>query len=89
MTTGHQDVPAERSVSSSVEVAVDPATAFLAFTDELDLWWVRGPINHHAGGRVTAMRCEPGIGGRLLEQHFNVESVASPCGVTHLTFTRP
>jgi len=24
-----------------------------------------------------------------LEQHFNVESVASPSGVTHLTFTRP
>jgi uncharacterized glyoxalase superfamily protein PhnB len=57
----------DRSVSSVVEVAVDPATAFVAFTEELDLWWVRGPINHHAGGRVLAMRCEPGVGGRLLE----------------------
>ncbi len=55
------------SVSSSVEVGVDPGTAFAAFTEELDLWWVRGPINHHAGGRVLAMRCEPGVGGRLLE----------------------
>ena len=61
-------VPAEdRSVTSVVEVAVGPGTAFDAFTDELDLWWVRGPINHHAGGRVLAMRCEPGVGGRLLE----------------------
>ena len=37
-------------VSSEVEVAVDPDTAFAAFTEELDLWWVRGPINHFAGG---------------------------------------
>jgi uncharacterized glyoxalase superfamily protein PhnB len=57
----------DRSVSSSVEVAVDADTAFVAFTEELDLWWVRGPINHHAAGRVLAMRCEPGVGGRLLE----------------------
>src|SRR6478735_10511829 len=54
-------------VSSSVEVAVDPDTAFTAFTEELDLWWVRGPINHHAAGRLLAMHCEPGVGGRLLE----------------------
>ena len=31
-------------VSSEVEVAVDPDTAFAAFTEELDLWWVRGPM---------------------------------------------
>src|SRR5882762_9337903 len=54
-------------VSSEVEVAVDPDTAFTAFTEELDLWWVRGPINHFAGGRAVAMRCEPSVGGRLLE----------------------
>lgn len=59
--------PEDRSITSEVEVAVDPDTAFAAFTEELDLWWVRGPINHHAGGRVLAMRCEPGVGGRLLE----------------------
>lgn len=57
----------ERSVTSSVVVDVDPHTAFTAFTEELDFWWVRGPINHHAAGRVVAMRCEPGVGGRLLE----------------------
>ena len=39
--------------------------AFAVFTEEVDLWWVRGPINHHAGGRMRAMRCEPGVGGRL------------------------
>jgi len=56
-----------QSRSSEVEVRVDPVTAFAAFTDELDLWWVRGPINSYGAGKLVAMRCEPGIGGRLLE----------------------
>ena len=56
-----------RSSSSMVEVAVDPLTAFAAFTNELDLWWVRGPINAYDSGRLVEMRCEPGIGGRILE----------------------
>lgn len=65
---GQADGPGpDTTVSSAVEVAVDPATAFAVFTSELDLWWVRGPINHHAAGRVLALRCEPGVGGRLLE----------------------
>jgi uncharacterized glyoxalase superfamily protein PhnB len=56
-----------RSRASSVEVAVDPVTAFTVFTDELDLWWVRGPINAYDTGRLVEMRCEPGVGGRILE----------------------
>jgi uncharacterized glyoxalase superfamily protein PhnB len=57
-----------RTVSSEVEVGVEPATAFTAFTEEMDLWWVRGPINFWSdGGRVAAIRCEPGVGGRIME----------------------
>jgi uncharacterized glyoxalase superfamily protein PhnB len=56
-----------RSSSSMVEVAADPLTAFTAFTDELDLWWVRGPINAYDAGRLVEMRCERGVGGRILE----------------------
>ena len=56
-----------RSRSSLVEVGTDPHTAFTAFTDELDLWWVRGPINAYDSGRLVEMRCEPGVGGRILE----------------------
>jgi uncharacterized glyoxalase superfamily protein PhnB len=56
-----------RSRLSTVEVAVDPETAFTAFTDELDLWWVRGPINAYDSARLVEMRCEPGVGGRILE----------------------
>jgi uncharacterized glyoxalase superfamily protein PhnB len=55
------------SRSSVVEVAADPLTAFTAFTDELDLWWVRGPINAYDSGRLVEMRCERGVGGRILE----------------------
>jgi uncharacterized glyoxalase superfamily protein PhnB len=60
-------VSESRSVSSEVEVAVGPATAFTAFTDEMDLWWQRGPVNFYDSARAVARRCEPGVGGRLLE----------------------
>ncbi len=57
-----------QTVSSQVEVRVDAATAFKAFTEEMDLWWVRGPINFWSdGGRVVEVRCEPGVGGRIME----------------------
>jgi uncharacterized glyoxalase superfamily protein PhnB len=57
-----------QTVSSEVEVRADPSTAFTAFTDEMDLWWVRGPINFYSdGGRVVEVRCEPGVGGRIVE----------------------
>ena len=46
-------------VSSEVEVAVDPDTAFAAFTEELDLWWVRGPIRAAIRGTAEI----PGAGG--------------------------
>jgi uncharacterized glyoxalase superfamily protein PhnB len=55
------------SMAVSVSVGVDPATAFTAFTEELDLWWVRGPINYFDAARAIGMKCEPGVGGRLLE----------------------
>ena len=56
-----------RSVSAEVEVAVDAPTAFSAFTEEMDRWWVRGPINFFDASRAVAMTCEPGVGGRILE----------------------
>lgn len=56
-----------RSATASVEVDADPLTAFTVFTDEIDLWWVRGPINFFDSARLVAMRVEPGVGGRILE----------------------
>ena len=67
-----------RTVSSQVVVAVDPDTAFAAFTDEMDLWWERSYINFWSdGGRVAAVRCEPGVGGRIVE--VLDDPTATPC----------
>lgn len=66
-----------RSVVSEVEVSVDPLTAFKVFTDELDLWWVRGPINFSGdAGRVFALRFEAGVGGRLLQVYDSADGEA-------------
>jgi uncharacterized glyoxalase superfamily protein PhnB len=55
------------SVTSSVEVAVEPATAFAIFTEEVGCWWVQGPINFHDSSRAYGKRIEPGVGGRVVE----------------------
>lgn len=57
----------ERSATAEVQVPVDPARAFEAFTDEIDSWWVRGPINFFDAARAVEMRIEQGVGGRVLE----------------------
>jgi uncharacterized glyoxalase superfamily protein PhnB len=67
----------KQSASASVEVAADPATAFRVFTDEIDLWWVRGPINFFDAARAVGMQIEPGVGGRILEVYrYGDEAVA-------------
>ena len=50
----------ERSAEATVEVGVDPATAFRVFTEEIDSWWVPGPINFFDSARATGMAVEPG-----------------------------
>lgn len=70
----------ERSASATVEVAVEPAAAFRAFTDEIDFWWVRGPINFFDSGRAVAMRIEPGLGGRVLEVYDDARGEALELG---------
>ncbi len=48
-------------------VAVDPVTAFEVFTADVDAWWKRGPRYRVQPDRPSAMRFEPGVGGRLVE----------------------
>jgi uncharacterized glyoxalase superfamily protein PhnB len=69
-----------RSVSSEVVVAVDPAIAFVAFTDEMNMWWGRSPISFHDAARAIARRLEPGIGGRLLEVYDDATGDALELG---------
>jgi uncharacterized glyoxalase superfamily protein PhnB len=63
----------ERSVEVEVWVRVDPAVAFRVFTDEVDLWWVRGPANFYDGARARGMRFEPGVGGRFLQVNDRID----------------
>jgi uncharacterized glyoxalase superfamily protein PhnB len=58
-----------------VEVEVDPATAFTAFTEEIGRWWVPGPINNWDFGRAVGKRIEPGVGGRVLELYADDTSL--------------
>ena len=51
----------------TVTVAAAPALAWVAFTDEIDLWWERGLRFRNGGAGVSRMRLEPGVGGRLVE----------------------
>ncbi|TCO16958.1 putative glyoxalase superfamily protein PhnB [Kribbella steppae] len=73
--------PLPRSATVSVEVAVDPPTAFRIFTDEIDLWWVRSPINFWDSARAIEVRIEPGVGGRILEVYRKVPEDALERGV--------
>ena len=63
------------SMTEQIDVDVDPATAFVAFTDEYDQWWGRGPIDAFDSWRLVERRIEPGVGGRLVEDYGDEERV--------------
>jgi hypothetical protein len=54
------------SIMRSVDVAVDPETAFRVFTDEIDEWYESGRWSWNVPERAVGIRFE---GGRLLELH--------------------
>jgi len=54
-------------MEATVEVDVEPDSAFEAFAGELDQWWGNGPIDAWSFTRTLARRIEPGVGGRVLE----------------------
>ena len=55
------------NVTVTTHVAIDPATAFEVFTEEVDAWWRHGPRFRTGHPRKSTMRIEPGVGGRFLE----------------------
>lgn len=55
------------AVTVTTLLGVDPGGAFRLFTEEVDLWWRRGPRYRPEVNGEGAMRFEPGVGGRLLE----------------------
>ncbi len=67
-------------VTATVEVALDPATAFAVFTEEIGQWWRPGPINWYDADRAVDIRFEPGVGGRWLEVYDDSVSDALEIG---------
>ncbi len=57
----------QQSVVVTTLVAVDPVTAFEIFTAGVDAWWKQGPRYRVQPDRPSALRFEPGVGGRLVE----------------------
>jgi uncharacterized protein YndB with AHSA1/START domain len=51
----------------SIAVAVAPAIAFAAFTEDIDRWWRRGPKFRHSASASGFIRVEPRLNGRLFE----------------------
>jgi uncharacterized protein YndB with AHSA1/START domain len=77
MTTDSVHPPGDRA-RVSVFVAVEPSAAFEVFTQEIDLWWRRGPRYRIAGQRRGQLHFEAGLGGRLFE---SFELAAGPRAV--------
>jgi uncharacterized protein YndB with AHSA1/START domain len=57
------------SATASIEVACDPDTAFRVFTADIGSWWKPGTYYWNDSDRGVAMRFEPHVGGRLLEEY--------------------
>ncbi|MBA2460203.1 MAG: SRPBCC domain-containing protein [Actinobacteria bacterium] len=55
------------NVVRSVDVGVDPGTAFSLFTGEIGRWYRSERWSWNDPGRAVGIRIEPGIGGRWLE----------------------
>jgi Activator of Hsp90 ATPase homolog 1-like protein len=68
------------SVIATVEVALDPPTAFAVFTQEIGQWWRPGPINWNDSKRAIGIRIEPGAGGRWIEIYDATTGEGFDCG---------
>ena len=61
--------PPSDLVTVSVTVSTDPATAFVLFTEEIDLWWRRGPKFRIAGKQRGVLRFERCLLVHLYPRH--------------------
>ena len=80
--------PSGDQATVSVVVAVDVADAFQVFTQEIDLWWKRGPRFRIAGHRPGVLQFEAGVRGRLFET-FETPSGAKVFEVGRVTAWEP
>lgn len=67
MTDSAERVPSGDQATVTVTVAVPINTAFRIFTEEIELWWRRGPRFRNAPGDSGLICLEPRVGGRVFE----------------------
>ncbi|MCH9687076.1 MAG: SRPBCC domain-containing protein [Deltaproteobacteria bacterium] len=60
-------------ITVTTRVPIPPAEAFSVFTEELDVWWKRGPRFRPGRGQHGTLVLEPGVGGALTE-HYQDDS---------------
>jgi uncharacterized protein YndB with AHSA1/START domain len=53
--------------SVTIGLAISATEAFETFTQDIDLWWRRGPRFRNARGEQGIVCIEPGVGGRVFE----------------------
>jgi uncharacterized protein YndB with AHSA1/START domain len=63
------DVPPGDRARVTVTVAVPPSDAFRIFTEDIQLWWRRGPRFRNAPGDAGLIALEPQVGGRVFESY--------------------
>jgi uncharacterized protein YndB with AHSA1/START domain len=61
--------PAGDSARVTVGVALPLPEAFRIFTEEIELWWRRGPRFRNAPGDSGLIALEPRLGGRVFESY--------------------
>lgn len=81
------DAPAAETVRVSIDLSVDPLTAFVTFTEDVDTWWARGPKNRFRAPWVGIIRFEPGPHGRLIEVYD--DDTNDHCEVGRITHWQP
>jgi uncharacterized protein YndB with AHSA1/START domain len=55
------------AVEVSIDIAVDPATAFKVFTRDIDLWWLKDKQYRFNWRKQGKIQLEPQLGGKVQE----------------------
>lgn len=72
----------------TVGVALPPARAFRVFTEQIELWWRRGPRFRYSRGDAGLIALEPGVGGRVFES-FSVDGTAHVVEIGRIRVWQP